>query len=261
MEKCKKKSAICNSDNCNCKQLRVCEKVKSPQEWDEYFHVTQIKDFEDRYVLFVDIMGMKTTMFRSFNRSTIFMGKFHSCLSKLAKDSSEIVVFPVMDGAYVVAKEYDQIVEFIRNMYVRIARIFILTKNNSERFLIRGGLAYGPVVLGEDITGAVSPALGNEEQYKSKLLFGLPVILAYEGESKASPFGVYLDATIRIKMRNVVSGVRLKWCFCPSLQNKLAKEADSYFNWASQHAKELLYSEDRISAHHEMAKQFFNKEI
>lgn len=254
--------SICHSEHCNCASTRVCGKERSPKEWDEPFNVDVMTNVvEDRFVFFVDIMGMKNAMFRSFKRSAIFIGKFHSCVLRISKNVQNIDVFPVMDGVYVVAEEYNEVIKFIEKLYNRLSQIFVRTKKNCERFIVRGGLSYGPVVIGSRIGESESEVLAKSKEYKNKLLFGLPVVLAYEGETKAPPFGVYLDATIRIKMRDSVAGVWYKWCRSDSSFLALSKEVESYFSWAILHSKELSYDEKKINEHKETAAQFFNKEI
>lgn len=262
MKKSDQANSLCRMENCDCESTRVCDKVLSSREWDEYFNVNEMANIvEDRFVFFVDIMGMKNAMFRSFKRSAIFIGKFHSCVLRSSEGCKNVDVFPVMDGVYVVAEEYNEIKKFIESLYNRLSRIFVLSEKNCERFIVRGGLSYGPVVVGSKIGDTESEMLAKNGEYKNKLLFGFPVVLAYEGETKAPPFGVYLDVTIRIKMRDSVSGVWLRWCQCDSLFSALSKETELYFSWATEHSKELNYEEKKINEHKEIAKQFFNKEI
>ena len=79
MKKSDQANSLCRMENCDCESTRVCDKVLSSREWDEYFNVDEMANIvEDRFVFFVDIMGMKNAMFRSFKRSAIFIGKFHS---------------------------------------------------------------------------------------------------------------------------------------------------------------------------------------
>jgi hypothetical protein len=151
---------------------------------DIYFNADSLIGAKHHYVLFVDIMGMKSTMLRSFSKSTIFMGKMHSALSSLKLENTQVKIYPVMDGAYVVSVDREAIFEFIDKLFTRLAKVFVATDKPENCFLVRGCLAYGPVIGGNMIDESVSRQLAEDAEYKGRLLFGFPMSLAYDGEHK-----------------------------------------------------------------------------
>ena len=253
---CEDSKADCD-ESCSCLKTRVCSKVVDRKEWDVYVGNASIMPSGRAYVFFVDIMGMKTTMFRSYFRGTVFMCKLHSILLKTQSEHTGVRLYPVMDGAYVVSKEWKEMCEFIGDVYTRLARIFVLTENVDECFLVRGALAYGPVLTGSEITAAVNHDLCSDENYKCQLMVGYPMISANEGEHKAPPFGVYIDESVRSELCPRVAGVWYKWCRCESLRQAIAKKCREYFIWARDCSVELLYPENKIQEHEKTARQFW----
>lgn len=225
-------------------------------EFDIPFLVDELK-IRNRYVLFVDVMGMKTTMTRSFKRSAIFMGKFHVALLA-ASANNRVDVFPVQDGAYVISEGWVPLKNFTSDLYGRLGRLMVSTKNMEECFLIRGGMAWGPVAIGADITSTVSKPLADNSGYSNRLICGFPLILAYEGEGRAAPFGIYIDSSVRLVEGGNVSGIWLHgWCRDPVLKKALPKKIGEYFSMAKQKNEELLYDKEKLEKHEMLAKQYW----
>lgn len=226
---------------------------------DPYFNAGKLKSLDNQYVLYIDVMGMKTTMYRSFERSAIFMGKLHVVLVEVSEQVQGVSVYPVMDGAYVTARQYGQISEFIKILYTRLGRVFVETKNLAECFIVRAGLAYGPIVTGDSIGEEVSPVLNEKADYKKHLLFGFPVVLAAIGEESAPPFGVYLDVTVRTAAGTNLAGIWFKWCSDPLLRSSMGNQMENYYKYAESHSEELKYDEKKIEEHKRKAVQFWGR--
>ena len=64
---------------------------------------------------------------------------------------------------------------------------------------MRGGIAFGPIVLGSSLGGHHSAVLGasSSKRYREAILIGIPVVQAYEVESEAPPFGVRVHVSAR----------------------------------------------------------------
>ena len=225
---------------------------------DVHFDAEKLPDASKRYVLFVDIMGMKTTMLRSFLKSTIFIGKLHCILRELQNGSASIKVFPVMDGAYVVSDDIGTMYSCIYKLFKRVSQIFVSTDKPENCFLIRGCLSFGPILDGDEISDEVSKELAQDKIYKGKLLFGFPMILAVCGEQKAPPFGVYLDTTVRVSENRTLSGIWYRWCKSLALKRGIVKGLASYFDWVRSRCFELMYEEERINFHEKIANQYWN---
>ena len=206
-------------------------------------------------------MGMKSTMLRSFSKSTIFMGKMHSALSSLKLENTQVKIYPVMDGAYVVSVDREAIFEFIDKLFTRLAKVFVATDKPENCFLVRGCLAYGPVIGGNMIDKSVSRQLAENAEYKGRLLFGFPMSLAYDGEHKAPPFGLYLDTTVRVVVNNRLSGIWYRWCKDEPLRNGIVKGLTAYFVWARKKHIELMYDEAKIKNHEQLCNQYWDATI
>ena len=225
---------------------------------DVYFNVDKMSVTKTQFVFFVDIMGMKATMLRSFAKSTIFMGKMHCAIRGLQNGNSSIKVYPVMDGAYIVSNDLEKMIEFIRNLFTRLGKVFVSTEKIEDCFLVRGCLSFGPVIGGDEINDKVNKQLAEDAAYKSKLLFGFPMILAFNGEVKAPPFGVYLDTTVRVAENRKLSGIWYRWCKDEVLKKGIIKGLSNYFQWAKNSSLELTYDEERMAYHEKMANQYWH---
>ena len=233
------------------------EKIAKPFKHDIHFDIEKLDSDYHCYVLFVDIMGMKTTMLRSFSQSTIFMGKLHCALNDLQYKFRAIKIYPVMDGAYIVSKEREAMVGFIKYLFKYLGEVFVSANKPENCFLVRGCLAFGPMIDGELIDKGVNRQLAENVEYKNKLLFGFPMILAYNGERKAPPFGIYLDTTVRVAANRELSGIWYKWCKDMVLKEKIQNGLKSYFQWAKSKSLELMYDEDKIENHEKLSTQYW----
>lgn len=237
-----------------------------PKRKDVFFsnkHLSQ--SVEKCYVLSVDIMGIGCLMKRSFNQSLIIMGKFHAAMAEeLARNALHIFAVPVIDGAYVTSDSVPKILDFIRRLYTRLGTLLTKERENG-RFLIRGGLSYGPIFKGAYLPPDANNALANATAYKSQLLFGTPLSLAHEGEAKAPPFGVFIDESARIAaLENCqgkqprISGLWYDWCHrSVSLRKAIAEAIKQYFQYARGQSLPLDYDEKKLDEHEKAAGQYW----
>lgn len=233
------------------------ERKNVNKEWDVFFGAKALKMDVPQYVLFVDIMGIRTTMFRSFSKSAIFIGKLHSVIVAL-KSRYVMKVFPVMDGAYILCEDLNILKKVISELYMKLGWIFVNTQNDEDRFIIRGGLAYGTVVLGDSIDEKVSIDLNNDSAYKQTLLFGLPMVQAFNAEQDAPPFGCGIDVTVRNVAVKDMSGIWYKWCNDGNeLNRQIKKKLKSYYKWLERKNLELLYKDERLNVHKKRCEQYW----
>jgi len=139
---------------------------------------------KNAYVLFLDIMGMQGVMKSSLQRSANFIFKFHTVLEKYK--TSDLVICPVMDGAYIATisdnttGENDEVVpnrpeasvtttpaastgkndevtlfnpmyDFIKKVFCSLAADFTAATRYEFQYLVRGALSFGKIVFGHSI--------------------------------------------------------------------------------------------------------------
>lgn len=222
-----------------------------------YFTDTSVPTEENEYVLWLDIMGTRSRMSTSVRTSIIFICKLHAAILKYK--TSGMHVYPMMDGAYITAKTDLEMESFIKKVFSDIAETFIGETQELHRFIIKGALAYGPIVQGENIDNGGSPVFGENEDYLSTVLFGVPMIRANVGEKKAPPFGIYCDESVRMASYKF-SYVWYKWFKGTMLKNdEMLASLTKYFSYCQKHTYELEYSLDKIEEHQKMCNQYFEK--
>src|SRR5688572_27501511 len=110
------------------------------------FDSRSLPDPLPEYVAWVDMMGTRPVMARSLSISANFLFKLHALGSSSAKAVTTVRVYPVMDGLFVATPSRDVMHRFAAVLFSTLARLFIQTTDNAHRFLVRGAIAYGPVV-------------------------------------------------------------------------------------------------------------------
>lgn len=212
------------------------------------------KEQKSEYVLWIDIMGTRNRMSTSVRTSTMFICRLHACI--LDHKTSGLHVYPMMDGAYVTSKSADEMEKFIISAFNDIYDTFVAESDDLHRFIVKGALAYGPIVHGSEIPETCSAIFTKNTGYLQGVLFGVPMIQANKGEKLAPPFGVYCDESARMAS-NKFSFVWYKWLKDNEKKKDMLKQLDKYFEYASKHTYELEYPKEKISEHEEKAKQYF----
>ena len=165
---------------------------------DVYFNVRKLKGKAHKeYVAFVDIMGTRTHMKKSVYESANFIFKLHAAIISAWREKNYhgVAVYPVMDGAYITARSKGDIINIMLRIYRELAKLFVAEENSEHQYMIRGAIAYGDVIHGYNIPYEASKAFENSLGYKDRILLGSAMISAYDGEGKAAPFGIYIDAS------------------------------------------------------------------
>lgn len=220
-----------------------------------YFNDKNFPKMENQYVLWVDIMGTKNSMSFSVRTSSIFICKLHVAI--MEAKTNGINVYPMMDGAYVTSKTDKTMSNFIKKLFTSLSDTLITEENDFHRFLIKGALAYGPVLHGKNIPSECGNPFSKNRQYVDNLLLGIPMIQASKDEKKAPPFGIYCDESVRIASK-IFAHPWHKW-FPTEVEKvaEVAKAVQSYFDYSKEHYYELDYPMDKIIEHEEKAKQYF----
>lgn len=211
---------------------------------------------EEEYVCWLDMMGTKNTMSESFERSANQILRFHSAVLKSNMDS--VIVYPIMDGVYLSAKDLETMKHSINSIMTNLARVFIGEQTVDHQFIVRGALARGFVMHGKNITPYVCPEISPKTEYKKQLLFGMPMIQAMTSEHKAPPFGIYIHESAR-----VFRGLQGKYYYwttdaddvkIPELKDKLNK----YFEGTINRRFSLELEEDKINNYKDRVKEYFS---
>lgn len=218
-----------------------------------YFNDADFPEMENEYVLWVDIMGTKNNMSGSVRTSSIFICKLHVAI--MEAKNSRIHVYPMMDGAYVTAKNEGDMSAFIKKLFYSLSETLIEEGNDFHRFLIKGALAYGPVIHGNNIPNSCSNCIEENRSYVDGILLGIPMIQASKGEKSAPPFGIYCDESARVASQEFAHRW-YKW-FSKNKVPAVARAVQSYFDYSKEHYFELDYPKEKIAEHEEKAKQYF----
>ncbi len=224
-----------------------------------YVNADELPQPKHHYVVWLDVMGVRAIMSRSLPTSANFIFKFHA--AALDAKAPGVDLFPVMDGLYAVAAEQDPLKGFLRAVLERLAQTFIGEKEDKFRFVVRGGLAFGPIIRGGDVTKAAAPSVAGASDYAKTLLLGMPVIQAHTCEEQAPPFGVFVTESARAFAPAGASPfAEVWWRWFEPAQHKLAvtlrASLESYYKYCESHALPILYSADRITVHRTMSRQF-----
>lgn len=226
------------------------------------FNDDQLGAPELKYVLWVDIMGIKEKMSRSLHQSANFIGKFHSVVSSCGGPG--ITIYPVMDGAYVTFDDQEKaesnVKDCIVKVYTELLHEFVGEKELLHRFLIRGGLAYGPVYPGTRLNKSVVPSF---YQDPSVLLLGFPVVQAHICESHAAPFGVCVDDSVLskscLKAKPTFSGRWFHWEHksSPSDIKAMRQSLKNHYQECEAHRTEIGYDDEALARHRMWAYDFW----
>jgi hypothetical protein len=203
-------------------------------------------------------------MTRSITVSANFVCKMHVALLEAPRKGVEAIV-PTIDGAYIVCSQRDDLLNSMRSAMKRLANLFVGETNRYEQFLVRGGIAYGPVVLGSTMGKDESKVFQNEQNrsYVDTILIGMPVIQAYEVESSAPPFGVRVDMSARAfapEGEKPMRSAYWRW-HEKGKDDELVKSIkvglDRYFAFMKAHEHEVGYKEEDRKRHDALWREYF----
>lgn len=230
-----------------------------------YFNSELLPEAEQEYVAWVDVMGIGPAMGRSVTGAANFIFKLHAVAAKNHVEG--ITLYPIMDGFYVATADQKAMQTFLKNVYTECAKEFLSEKKKPQhRFIIRGALAYGPVIhgisVGDDVftkQGAGNP-FGQMNMYKNSIMMGMPMVQAHTHEAKAPPFGLYIHESARTFAplgAKPMNHVWWKWSNNSSpTWRELRSLLAAHFKWCISNSLSLEYDSERIAAHKNMSEQY-----
>jgi hypothetical protein len=153
---------------------------------------------KNQYVGWLDIMGAGYLMSISLERTANVIARLHMA-AELARTQTGLqgAILPVNHGMFVFSDGKGAITELLQNVMVILAARFLQTKHQQDRFLVRGGIAYGPVINGDQLKNGIGSTKVGGTNIMTNVFFGSPVIQAYETERRAPPFGIAVHESAR----------------------------------------------------------------
>ncbi len=220
------------------------------------FNADKMKDSTPKFVLWLDIMGIKAKMSRSLAQSSNFIAKFHAAVQRCSHGLG--IVLPAMDGAYIIFDTSGDTKRFIGIFFRLITKTF-MNDEHKHQFIVRAGLAHGRVYQSADILPALSES--DSEQLTSLLLVvGFAVIQAHLAEKEAPPFGVAIHESAREVIENgkpAFCGSWYHWANASQWSQSLKHAMDDYFKWCHEHYLEVGYDIKALERHELSAGQYF----
>ena len=236
---------------------------KQKEECSITFDADSIGASAPKFVLWLDVMGIKEKMSRSLAQSANFIAKFHVAVQRAShRMLKQPSIYSAMDGAYILFDNGVEAKDFIQSFFRYMSQSFLKDKPKHQ-FLVRGGLAYGNVYETYSILPALSKADG-------KLLAGIPLVMgfaviqAHLAEKDAPPFGIFIHESAREVVENggnPFSGSWYRWLGSQSsnpLRRNLIHKVAGYFTWCHQHYLEIGYKIESLAKHKVAAEQYFS---
>ncbi len=217
------------------------------------------------YVAWIDLMGARGWMAGSIRRAAEMIALIHVAGCRAARKHG-VRSYPVIDGVYLVGTEKSEFRQATSFVMQTLAETFLSQNKPDRRFLARGGIAYGRVLHGEDIT-ELHRDLKEDAGYTRCLALGIAIGQAYEAESKAPPFGYYVDRTARSTASAnafpYISSFFRWWSIKSEGQQAqhFGQQLDHYFEYLCSRRRELEYPEDRLKEHRALAKEYFAAKV
>lgn len=225
------------------------------------FNANLLPPAENEYVAWVDVMGIQSAMNRSLSISANFVFKLH--IAALAAPRENVQIYPVMDGFYATSPNKNEMLNFLRSVMASVGQIFLETTEPLHRFIVRGALAFGPIIHGSKVSDTVDQGLVGHDEYKSSILLGMPIVQANKAEGSAPPFGIYVHESARAFAPNgqpALHHVWWKWVIpdVGPVWNTLLQQLNAHYDWCLQRPNRLLYEPSRIAVHKQLAHEYFS---
>lgn len=168
------------------------------------FNSEHLKPAPNAYVAWLDLMGAGHAMSNSVQKSANFLARFHMAVER-ARVSMDFEgrLLPINDGIFIVAQKKADIISIVGRAMIMLAANFIATPAPDNRFLLRGGIAFGPVYSGRMLIEGIRPKKFREAaHFMDTVMFGPALIQAFREEHSAPPYGIAVHESAR--------------AFCPS---------------------------------------------
>jgi len=212
------------------------------------------------YVTWIDVMGIQSAMSRSLHISANFVFKMHA--AALQAPHGTVRLYPVMDGMYATSPDQTAMLDFLRSVLEQVADEFVNEQEPLHRFVVKGALAFGPIIHGAHIPAVAANVFQNNLGHKDSIVLGLPIVQAHQHENLAPPFGIYVHESARSFAPAGIPPLKHVWwrwsrnANDPLWSNTRTAVA-AHYEWCASRPETLLYAIERINAHKDLAARYF----
>jgi hypothetical protein len=227
------------------------------------FYPYNMSAASEQYVCWIDVMGSQETMLNSLYIASNFLMKLHMAALKVAEEFP-VNLYPAIDGVYICSTSPRNMLSFLNRTYSALATTFIIETEERFKFKVRGGLAYGQVVMGNQVLNCAGILQKNQQHTKSVLL-GSALTHAFRVEKEAPPFGIKLDKSVIDKIQEISSFNKcLKWweVYARPLDRFLAYELyyslKNHYIWCSANSEKIGYLKEAIGKHESLVDEYFS---
>lgn len=223
-----------------------------------------------RYVLWIDVMGARSTMRLTADGAGNSVIKLHDAIVRscaTAEPKGAVNLYPMNDGCFLLVEEKSDLTYLARAVLWRMALHSIFAREPEHRVLVRAGLAYGSVVEAIDLRESCSNSLAERPDYLRSIVVGAPLVHAVETEQVAPPMGVAIHDSARMFAPDATQpfrGAFLRWFVRDGDVGKYELTAramrlviEQHYAWLAQRPDEYFYDSGRQTKHLALARQYF----
>jgi hypothetical protein len=228
-----------------------------------------ISDITQEWVSWVDIMGIKNIFKKSDRSPTVYILKLHNEINRVKKlKFNDIGYYPVMDGSFLTSNSLSRLINFMTEIFIRVANEFMIEKKLLYRFMIRGGLSYGSVLHGYSISDKIVAHLDQSDL--NKLIFGEALCCACESENNTPPFMIKIHKNsinkfIKTNQDYLIipnsNDIYVKWFNSNFDISKLRDEIKSYFDWHNLNNHLVEYPDKKKQEHLKMFREIVTSHL
>jgi hypothetical protein len=223
--------------------------AKARRKADLNFNSEHLKPADNVYVGWLDLMGAGHIMGASVRKSANFLTRLHMAVHRaVTAVDFKGRLLTINDGVFIVTPSKRELMSVMGRALILLSCDFVAVPRPHDRFLMRGGIAYGPVYFGGDLIPGLAPKkLRENAEFLLPVMFGPPIIQAYRAESFAPPFGVAVHESARAFFPPQEEPFRMThWLWwapnepvdyprnatpLPALKDCLAADLDAHFTW------------------------------
>ena len=242
-----------------------------------YFNADELPSPRGEYVAWFDGMGTGQALGTSLPTAANFVMKLHLAFARVPAPQN-VHLYPVMDGLYITSPSRNTFQRYLRAACLHLASEFLTQHGVLKRFLVRCGIAYGASVHGDDVPDSAFRNDEGERKFskdvcermkltRSSILLNSAMLPAYNAESKAPPFGFYVDDTalsvpqVGNEAYGGFPGRYWRWWFgdeaAEETAKRLAQGIIDYLKVASTMTRELSYPTNRVQEHLARTREYF----
>jgi hypothetical protein len=128
--------------------------------------------------------------------------------------------------------------------------------------MVRAGVSYGPLIPGK-VLAAGAPILLNNQDFLGGTAIGMAISHAYEAESFAPPFGVYIHESARAfapalpNSRPYLTNLWRWFDLDDALTWALRRSLIQQFEWLAQNPVAAQYDHEALDRHRALANEYF----